>query len=308
MGVAESRQRQVCDRGFLRKVALENERCQHEFPTPRTVLVPNAECSFVTIPGRDPIVTMSMATTADAILHFAGHNARTVCALNFANGMNVGGGYLNGAIAQEEDLCRRMPALYQTLRIAKEEGQYPYGPSTSRDLQYPARYSDVLFTPPIHLARKGDDDRFEFMPEDCQCCSSLVSAAAPNLKHGEMRNKELLRKTMASIFNSPKLKMPGIAFYIVGAWGCGAFANSPDDMAELFAEAIVQKKLGKGYEEVHFAIPTFGKGQGDCNYKAFKECLRRWNIPFDEIEILDDSPRSNESSDTGSMCISFATK
>merc|ERR1719210_1003039 len=55
--------------------------------------------------GQVPLYTFSGMGTGDALFHFAGELAptgRVVCALNFANGRHVGGGYLNGAMAQEE--------------------------------------------------------------------------------------------------------------------------------------------------------------------------------------------------------------
>merc|ERR1712117_908757 len=104
----------------------------------------------------DPQYSMSSKRTGDALLRFAAarpHNK--VCALNFANGERVGGGYLNGARAQEEELCRQFPSLYTSLRRAQDSGgAYPFGPCTFNGGRDAHRYADVLFTSRL-VARRG---------------------------------------------------------------------------------------------------------------------------------------------------------
>ena len=53
----------------------------------------------------------------------------TKVGLNFANAHHAGGGYLRGARAQEEDLCRLMPTLYTALKrlaypLAEDQAHY----------------------------------------------------------------------------------------------------------------------------------------------------------------------------------------
>ena len=53
--------------------------------------------------------------------------------LNFANAHHAGGGYLRGARAQEEDLCRLMPTLYTALKrlaypLAEDQAHYSLQP------------------------------------------------------------------------------------------------------------------------------------------------------------------------------------
>jgi len=54
------------------------------------------------------------------------------CALNFANACTPGGRYRSGGRAQEEDLCRLLPQLYDSLKCA----EYPIAPHTALLTRY----------------------------------------------------------------------------------------------------------------------------------------------------------------------------
>merc|ERR1719393_764078 len=98
---------------------------------PKTQLFTRKDCAQRVIGfGRPAEVTFSGMTTAEALQRFAKDPQKRVCALNFANGKHVGGGYKKGAIAQEEDLCRQIPTLYSSLYNAQQKDKlYPFGPS-----------------------------------------------------------------------------------------------------------------------------------------------------------------------------------
>jgi len=231
---------------------------------------------------RNASITFSSLTTADAIKYFA-NNRQEVCALNFANGSAVGGGYKNGAIAQEEDLCRRCPNLFTSLLGAKKAGFYPFGPG-ARD---PGRYSDVLFTPDIMLARGSEDDGFPRWPEQEQVKCSIVTAAAPNLNRemrggGDVKDVVKMYNAIKAILIAPVLLNPRINTLVLGAWGCGVFRCDPVEMSDLFAQALVLKdRLGRFYDNIHFAIPSFSAE--DQNGKIFKDTMTRHRIPFKEL-------------------------
>merc|ERR1719245_1406858 len=106
-------------------------------------------------------------------------------------------------------MCLRLPNFYTTLHNAKKTGLYPFGPSTCRSPDKPAKYSDVLFTPGVVVARKGEEEMFELLPQEQQVLVSIVTAAAPNVKFAtEVYDLELMYQTVKSIFIVPRLKMP----------------------------------------------------------------------------------------------------
>lgn len=275
----------------LREVAEHNYALRSSWPVPRTSLVTSDQClrHRVTGTGRDPQITFSFKSTADALLYFGRKlGPGKVCGLNFANGVQVGGGYKTGAVAQEEDLCRRIPCLYSSLYKAAQEHCYPFGPSTYVSLQQPGRYSDVLWTPDVTVARLGEKDGFELLPREQQATVSLVAAAAPNLRFADPRNpevfiKELMYTAVQTILLAPRVKQPEISVLVLGAWGCGAFGGDPDQICELFCEALVKAQLGRLYKEVHFAIPKFS--EEDRNAEKFMEVLRHKGIAFTETSL-----------------------
>jgi uncharacterized protein (TIGR02452 family) len=224
-----------------------------------------------------PKVIFSAKSTADVLLDY-GRRKEIVCGLNFANGTQVGGGYMHGSLAQEEDLCRRMPTLYTSLNRAKERGIYPIGPSTCKNIADPQKYSDVLYTQGLIIARLGEDKRFEMLPRGDQATVSLVTAAAPNIKHNEIVEERLLWNTVKNIFVAPLFHQPEVTTIVLGAWGCGAFGGDAVMMSKLFARAIKEEGLGHLYQEIHFAILPSSKSGPSDNPQIFLDTFKKYGI------------------------------
>mmetsp|Transcript_109395 Transcript_109395/g.244442 ORF Transcript_109395/g.244442 Transcript_109395/m.244442 type:complete len:384 (+) Transcript_109395:55-1206(+) len=277
-------------RSLLREVAMSNYQLIQRFferDVERTNLVTHQERrQRVQGQGRDPLFTISTMLTGDALELFAKRlkssgRGGIVCGLNFANGEEVGGGYLHGARAQEEELCRQFPALFTSLGRAQKHGSaYPFGACTyrrgDRDSQ---RYADVLFTPRVVLRRAPQREGYRLLADrEVVDNIAVVSAAAPNVKNGEVFDRELVMDAMRTIVIAPKLKEPRIETLVLGAWGCGAFGCSPELMSELFAKVLTEEKLGRLYREVHFAIPYFGGA--DQNARVFQATLTQCGVPL----------------------------
>lgn len=267
---------------LLAKVADHNYHCRELWTVPRSVPVSFEECSKARIKkfDSDPRLSISTMTTAEACQHFAKDRRSVVCALNFANGSTCGGGYKNGATAQEEDLCRQCPTLYSTLYNATKEGLYPFGPSTGT-----SKYSDVLYTAGLALARGGMEDGYPLLPEDKQVTVSMVAAAAPNIRFAsELSEPELIYNTVKTIFVAPRLTEPEVNTLILGAWGCGAFGGDPKQIAELFVRALISDNFGQMYKEIHFAIPKLSPT--DVNYDVFAQVFKEFSLKLEDLDQL----------------------
>ena len=160
-------------------------------------------------------------------------------ALNFANGVHPGGGFLSGARAQEETLCRSS-ALFQTLA-----GDPMYAEHATRPR--PDSTDWAIYSPDVPVFRTDDGTELEhpWMLSFITCAAPY----APAIGHPESRN--LLQKRIHRVLDIAR------AFeyeaLVLGAWGCGAFGNDPLDTALSFKEALEGEFKGV-FSDIVFAI------------------------------------------------------
>jgi uncharacterized protein (TIGR02452 family) len=158
-------------------------------------------------------------------------------ALNFANGKHPGGGFLQGARAQEENLCRSS-ALYHTLA---DDHMY----ENHRNLVDSSEW--VIYSPDVPVFRTDDGVTLSqpwFL--------SFITCAAPNARSiGQSLASELLRKRIYRVLEISRAY--NYSSLILGAWGCGAFGNDPWTTAKDFKYYLTNDFKG-AFDTVVFAI------------------------------------------------------
>ena len=160
-------------------------------------------------------------------------------ALNFANGVIPGGGFLNGARAQEEVLCRSS-ALYQTI-----SGDLMYEEHSKR--RRPDSTHWAIYSPDVPVFRT-DDGTTLAQP----WLLSFLTCAAPYAPIiGQPESGDLLQQRVFRVLDIARSY--GYQTLILGAWGCGAFANDPKRTAGDFRQAVETEFQG-AFSEIVFAI------------------------------------------------------
>ncbi|HFK5501568.1 TPA: TIGR02452 family protein [Elizabethkingia anophelis] len=192
-------------------------------------------------------------SSLEAILQLSStENQDLIMCLNFASAKNPGGGFINGAIAQEESLARAS-ALYASQLKAETFYKIHRGMKS-------CFYTDhMIYSPKVPIFR---DDTGALLSEAVFC--NIITSAAVNA--GVVRQTEPNNATtIASVMNERIDKMLALALdqknevLILGAWGCGVFKNSPKEIAELFKNHLQGKYKGK-FKRVVFAIFTKNEG------------------------------------------------
>ncbi|GGV03266.1 TIGR02452 family protein [Streptomyces albospinus] len=177
-------------------------------------------------------VTGEGSLTAGRRLAAAGAGPGPVAVLNFASARNPGGGYLRGAQAQEEALCRGS-ALYTCVREAPEF----YAAHRAASSPF---YSDrVILSPGVPVFR---DDRGRLLEVPYE--AGFLTSAAPNAGViARQRPDEAGRVPAALAARAERvLEVAAAGGYrqlVLGAWGCGVFRNEPADVARAFAVPLL---------------------------------------------------------------------
>lgn len=170
-----------------------------------------------------------------AARRLVGTNAKApVAVLNFASARNPGGGYLNGAQAQEEALCRAS-ALYTTLLAAREFYDW------HREDRSPFYSDRVIHSPAVPVFR---DERGVLLDEPFDV--GFLTSPAPNAGVITRQEPEAVDRVPAALSSRAGRVLEvaaahGYPSLVLGAWGCGVFRNDPAAVAAAF-----RKHLGPG--------------------------------------------------------------
>jgi uncharacterized protein (TIGR02452 family) len=218
----------------------------------------------VGIPQVGPVET-EIEVTGESSLEAARRltGGTPVAVLNFSSARNPGGGYLNGAQAQEEALCRAS-ALYTCVREAR--GFYDHH-RAHRDPFYTDR---VIHSPAVPVFR---DDRGRLLDEPYT--TGFLTSAAPNasvvLRTTPERAPDLPRALAVRAERVLETAAAhGYRRLVLGAWGCGVFGNDPIQVAGAFRALLGEGGRFAGYFE-HVTFGILDRTRGSVVRSAFEQ-------------------------------------
>ncbi|WAZ25637.1 TIGR02452 family protein [Streptomyces cinnabarinus] len=195
-----------------------------------------------------PSVDTFFEVTGESSLEAARRLGDGTAVLNFSSARNPGGGYLNGAQAQEEALCRAS-ALYTCLVGVREFYDHH---RTHRDPFYTDR---VIHSPAVPVFR---DDRGRLLDEPYT--PGFLTSPAPNAGVVRRTAPERAADVPAALAARAErvLEVAAVHGYrglVLGAWGCGVFQNDPAQVAGAFRALLGPGGRFAGrFEHVVFGI------------------------------------------------------
>ncbi|MCE9560986.1 MAG: TIGR02452 family protein [Planctomycetes bacterium] len=180
-------------------------------------------------------------TTLEAARQLVADGFRPV-ALNFASARHPGGGFLGGARAQEESLCRAS-GLYPCINnnaMYRHHATLPGG-----------WYSNyAIYSPDVPVIK---DDTGELLEEPYLC--GFVTSPAVNAGVIRDKDREPIHDEMRDRVEKVLTIMAGYGHdaAVLGAWGCGVFKNDPEVVAQLFSKAL-RGRFSGAFAKVVFAV------------------------------------------------------
>ena len=216
---------------------------------------------------------LSPKKTVEAAMPYARKGKRT-CILNFASSVAPGGGVLTGEQAQEESICR-VSTLYFALSDPETAGKfYDYHWELIRAGKMNRRNrDDIIFTPGVVAVR--DDANGESLMEEADWYSmDVITCAAPDVR--QLGDQAQFSPALEELRSLHEIRWRCILaaaakheadVLILGAFGCGVFANPPELVVEAFNNVLPEFR--NHFETIEFGV--YCRSKEDPNYQAFSE-------------------------------------
>jgi uncharacterized protein (TIGR02452 family) len=180
--------------------------------------------------------------------------------LNLASDFRPGGGWKKGSMAQEESL------FYRTTYALSLDNSVGYC-----NVKYPLQYNEAVFSPGILVFQ---DTNYKLLDwKDCFKFDGLALAALrrpplTSAKHLQARDREITRKKIQLLLAVAREKK--YTHLVLGALGCGAFHNPPQDIAELFQE-VISEQPKSSIQCIIFAVLSTAS---NANFRIFSRILQ----------------------------------
>lgn len=222
--------------------------------------------------GKEAKIIVSKKRNFEAASVYRGKH---ISVLNFASATNPGGGVTKGASAQEECLCR-ISTLYKCISASEITDafhkKHRYALKTG---EMDSLYNDDCIQTCDVTVFKSDTAKPALLSEKDWFDVDVISCAAPNLRymsqHDKKWKKNVTDKKLFDIYKKRINRVLDIAscaksdVIILGAFGCGAFANPPELVAYAMNAAINEHKYD--FETIELAI--YCPPRDISNYEVF---------------------------------------
>lgn len=221
---------------------------------------------------------------------FSGKKANNILVLNFANPVNPGGGVRRGAMAQEEDLCRKS-SLLLSLESNQAQQYYKYNRSLNTYMGSDA----MILTPNVEIIR---DVNGELLDESL--IVSVMTCAAPMIAQGMEgqsyeQYQELFYNRICGMLKCAAYW--GYEVLVLGAFGCGAFGNDAKLVSDLFYKALKEFNYDgmtakDFFRRIDFAV--LDRTPGQYNFNEFNRNFEHFYRDEDNAEIERAEKRKKE--------------
>lgn len=222
--------------------------------------------------GKEAEIIVSKKRSFEAASAYRGKH---ISVLNFASATNPGGGVTKGASAQEECLCR-VSTLYKCISASEiTEAFHKKHWRALKTGEMDSFYNDDCIQTCNVTVFKSDTAKTVLLPEKDWFDVDVISCAAPNLRrmsqHDKQWKKNVTDQELLDIYKKRINRVLDIARYaksevvILGAFGCGAFANPPELVAKAMHASIDEHKYD--FETIELAV--YCPLRDTSNYEVF---------------------------------------
>lgn len=216
--------------------------------------------------NKDPfILSIVNADTLDATMDVISKNELKTGFIVMASEKHAGGGVVNGALAQEEDVARRCDIT----------GAYD-------KVSYPLKQFETVVVDKLKILCKNESKSYSKLKEPIEA----VGLLAPAFRNPKLIDKYDYEKYRTGMKKKIKVLLNAALYakcenVVLGAWGCGAFHNPPREVAECFRDVL--RKYRYKFKTVVFAILD---NRGTNNREIFESVLEQKGAFEDTTSFL----------------------